>query len=406
MSNSTTFGTLVRVVMLATTPLLAFAQSQLPVLEPTQGIGGTAEETQPVRGQPPATLLFGAAIALDAGTALVGMPGYPGDFNEGVGRAAVFVKDHSGAWERAGTLDPSDGVAGDQFGQRVALDDDVALVASARGIYVFRRVKRNWIQIQKLPATSAAPLDGGLALEDDVAFVGTSRPEEPSAVEIFEFGKHGRLHQVQTLTATEETPGDAFAEDLAVSHNRLIVGAAGDNDGQGASYLFGRRGRRWVESQKLTAIDGQAGEGFGATVSIADKVVAIGAPTADINPDFSQCEFGHSGAAYVFEPHGRFWSEQQKIATPSDCAALFAFDLKVSDRWLVAATPAFFPGQNSMSFVYRRDGGVFAETAKILNSDESDAVLALERSTLFVGLPTDRFFSTGEASIYELQRSR
>ena len=86
--------------MLATTPALAFAQSQLPSLEPTQSIGGAAAEVQPVPGQPPVTLLFGTAIAVDAGTALVGMRGYPGDFNEGVGRVAVFVKGRSGRGRR------------------------------------------------------------------------------------------------------------------------------------------------------------------------------------------------------------------------------------------------------------------------------------------------------------------
>jgi hypothetical protein len=332
------------------------------------------------------------------------MPGYPDDFVAGTGRVAVFAKAASGAWDRVDTLDPADGMAGDRFGERVALDGGSALVASERGVYFFRLVKGSWIQIQKLQATPDAPLNGGVALEEGVAFIGTTRPGQPSAVEVFQSGGNRLLHRVQAITASGGASDDAFGEVLAAHHDDLIVGAPADNEGQGAAYLFERRGHRWVEHQKLIPTDGQAGEAFGAAVAIARNVLAIGAPEADVNSDISQCEFGHSGAVYVFEPRRRFWIEQQKVATPPECARDFAFQVAIDERWLVAATPSFFPGQESLSFVYRRSAAGFAPTGIIFNSDESIPILALARSTLFVGLPVDRFFSTGMVSVFELNQ--
>ncbi len=79
-------------------------------------------------------------MAACAGTAVVGAPG------EGVaGSAHVFVSS-AGTWTYQATLTPSDGVAGDAFGSRVACDGDTAVVAADSGekVYVLVRSGAPW----------------------------------------------------------------------------------------------------------------------------------------------------------------------------------------------------------------------------------------------------------------------
>jgi hypothetical protein len=92
---------------------------------------------------------FGASIAANGDTLLVGAPGDPDSFLVGgnkAGKAYVFVKPGNG-WAGALTetqkLTASDGVVGDNFGNAVALTDDTVVVGApgdeqSRGsVYVF-----------------------------------------------------------------------------------------------------------------------------------------------------------------------------------------------------------------------------------------------------------------------------
>jgi hypothetical protein len=276
----------------------------------------------------------------------------------------------------------------------------MALVGSSRGVYAFRRSGGSWRQIQKLNATQDVPLDGGLALSDGFAFVGTPVTGRPGEVQVFDI-KHGALRRVNTLTSQQGAVGDGFGARLAFADDTLLVGSPGDSAGQGAAYLFERHGSHWFQRQKLVAINGKSGEAFGSSVAIADGVIAIGAVFADREPPFD-CAFGYSGAVYVFEPQRDVWYEQQKLSGPPHCAADFGAEVGVSRNWLATVTPSSFPLQFGLTFIYRRQGHQFTETAYAFGEETSYPSLQLSKSTIFVGFPTDRGFSTGYASIYEL----
>jgi hypothetical protein len=392
------YRALAATMLLSSRLTLLYAQTpDVPLIDATRQIGPAPLEANPTPGSPPANLNFGATIAVDDRTALVSMPRYA----DSIGRVAVFVRNSSGEWVREGTLNPSDGMAADFFGLRLAVNDDTALVGSSRGVYAFRRSGGNWWQVQKLNATQDVPLDGGLALSDDVAFVGTRVTDRPAEVQVFDIDKHGALRRVNTLTSQQGIAGDGFGARLAFADNTLLVGSSGDSAGQGAAYVFKRHGSHWFQRQKLVAINGKSGEAFGSSVAIADGVIAIGAVFADREPPFD-CAFGYSGAVYVFEPRREVWYEQQKLSGPPHCAGDFGAEVGVSRNWLATVTPSSFPLQFGLTFIYRRQGHQFAETAYAFGEETSYPSLQLSNSTIFVGFPTDRGFSTGYASIYEL----
>jgi len=350
-------------------------------------------------GTSPPTLFFGAALSLHRRELAVGMPAY----DHAIGRVALFGRDQAGNWNRVGTLDPADRTQVFEFGRRVAIRGDEALVASSRGVHVFRQYGNQWRQVQLVPATAAAPLEGDLALSEDEAFVGTSVAAEPGQVRILAIDRLGRLRLHRVIASPAGDPADEFGSRLSVADGKLLVGAPGDSAARGAAYLFEHYGIHWFERQKLIAIDGKAGDSFGVSVAVSDDVIAIGAPRAARDPDQFFCFVGYAGAVYTFERHRGTWFEHQTLLGPPKCTESFGDQVALGRRWLATSTPTSFPLYDGSTFIYQQQGREFVPSGGGAGSETGPAILALSGSTLVVGLPFDRFFSTGYALIYELE---
>ncbi|MHC4975773.1 MAG: hypothetical protein ACYTF7_04100 [Planctomycetota bacterium] len=103
--------------------------------------------------------LYGAAVDLDAGTAIVGAPSYGA---HGVGGAFVFVG--SGAsWSEQQALGASDGEGFDAFGIDVDLDGHIAMIGTDSGVfldvgkaYAFERCVETWSEKEIFLSTDGA----------------------------------------------------------------------------------------------------------------------------------------------------------------------------------------------------------------------------------------------------------
>lgn len=120
---------------------------------------------------------------------------------------------------------------------------------------------------------------------------------------------HYGLRLWQVLKADDAAAGDRFGAAVAVSGGKIAVGAPYDASGQGAVYVFVKRGEFWTQDQKLTASDGAAGDHFGAAVAIDGDVLVVGAPDNDSS----------EGNAYVFA-YTTTWT-QTTILTHADWVA-------------------------------------------------------------------------------------
>jgi hypothetical protein len=124
---------------------------------------------------------FGASVALEADTALIGTPGYL--YNPVTGSAYVFTRAGT-TWTQQAKLLASDGAAGDQFGCAVGLSGDTAFIGAcydsdygmATGsVYVFGRTGSSWAEQQKLLASDAAAGDifgNAVAVDRNIALIG------------------------------------------------------------------------------------------------------------------------------------------------------------------------------------------------------------------------------------------
>ena len=100
------------------------------------------------------------------------------------------------------------------------------------------------------------------------------------------------------LTASDGTNGDHFGFAVGISGDYLVVGAFRDADedtNSGSAYIFryDPAEEEWVEEQKFTASDAAEDDVFGHELSISGERLVVGAAGDDDNGS-------GSGSAYVF----------------------------------------------------------------------------------------------------------
>jgi len=245
---------------------------------------------------------LGASVAIAGDTAAAGAVG---DKDAGLftGSAYVFVRNGT-LWSEQAKLLPSDPGAHNRFGTSLSLDVEelvAGTVGVARGAYVFRRSGTSWSQEVKLVDPLGLYSDRfgtSVAIEGDVVAVGAplddDNGQDSGSVHVFERDVNGWSHIV-TLIAGEQL--GELGSAVGLDGGRIVAGARMDyNYGdapQGAAYLFERDGASWSQSAVLAAVEVADGDEYGFAVAISGDRVAVGAPRDD--------EAGvNSGSAYAW----------------------------------------------------------------------------------------------------------
>jgi len=187
------------------------------------------------------------------------------------GSAYLFERNQGGAdnWGEVQKITASDGAADDQFGSAVSISYDTVVVGSEEtdgsesgSVYIFDRdypTADDWGERQKVTASGG----GGV--------------------------------------------GDLFGWWVSIRGDTLVVGAPNDDDNgdySGSAYIFERDqggADNWGEVQKITASDGAAGDVFGYAVAISGNRIVIGAFGKD------KVNLQNAGSAYVFVPEPSRW---------------------------------------------------------------------------------------------------
>jgi hypothetical protein len=150
---------------------------------------------------------FGGSVCVKGNYAVIGAIGND-DSGEDAGAAYIFVR-NGDDWIQQARLIPSDGTAGDQFGNSVSIDGNYAVVAAhldadmgseSGSVYVFNRIGQNWAQQAK-------------------------------------------------LTAPDGNSNDFFGQGVSIDSSYVIVGVPYDDDSggnSGAVYIFRRVGTTWM----------------------------------------------------------------------------------------------------------------------------------------------------------------
>jgi hypothetical protein len=247
---------------------------------------------------------FGVSVAVSGDDVVVGARTLVE--NNGVPpQSSAYVFSRSGGrWTEQQKLAASDRVAGDGFGFRVGIDGDIAVVGAPGGdgghgsAYVFSRAGGTWAQEKELVASNGDADEFGfwVGLDGDTIVVGAPSDDGHGSAYVFTRTAADWTEQ-ERLTASDAAGGDYFGRSVAVSGDRVVVGAqfdqVGDNSNQGSAYVFQRAGEIWSEKAHLIARDGATRDLFGVSVGISGDTAVVGA-------SFANTASAAQGAAYVW----------------------------------------------------------------------------------------------------------
>jgi len=273
----------------------------------------------------------------------------------------------------------SDGAANDRFGVAVSISGDTAIVGAnshnhnARddgSAYIFERdATGTWIEKQEL-----IPSDGGqdelfgiaVSISDDRAVIGanlfTSAGSNSGSAYIFERDATGTWIEKQKLVALDNEANNEFGRSVSISGDTVIIGAYGDDSAatdSGSAYIFERDATgTWIEKQKLVALDGDVGDFFGNSVSIDNDRAVVGASRDDDNGS-------ESGSAYIFERDATgTWIEKQKLLLTAVGGFAFGHSSSISGNSVIISN------RGNTAFIFERDAtGTWIEKQTLVPSD-------------------------------------
>jgi hypothetical protein len=148
--------------------------------------------------------------------------------------------------------------------------------------------------------------------------------------------------QERKLTANDGATDDWFGASVAISGNRVVVGAYGDDDhgcDSGSAYVFRRCAAFpalfWLQETKLAASGAGIDDRFGWSVAISDNRIVVGAPARD-----SVGFYSDSGAVNVFQYDGSTWSEEQTwCASDTESGDFLGASVAISGQRVVIGAP-------------------------------------------------------------------
>ncbi len=381
----------------------------------TRQTAGTFAETSYLKASNPGENdRFGSTVALFGNTLAVGSPGEDSNATGINGNDANNAAPNSGAvyiftrttdhWEQSAYIKASNTAAENGFGRSIALSEDTLAVA--------------------------APL------EDSVA-------SDSGAVYVFTRTTGGTWNQQAILKASNPDSNDHFGTSIALSGDRLAVGARfedsngrgintetennnGAEDG-GAVYVFLRTGNVWQQEAYLKASNTDPFDAFGSSLSLAGDFLAVGARFEDgasisVNGDGDSNSSRDSGAVYVFhwsevESTGVFkWKQEAYIKAPDNHSTDgFGWSVSLSETTLAVGTPGEdsssrgvnglmvddrAPNSGAVYIFIRNTEKTWQSQAylKAPNTDEKDAFgqsVSLSRNLLAVSAPSERSEASG-----------
>lgn len=300
-------------------------------------------------------------------------------------------------------LQAADGFSGAAFGQTLAMAGGIAAIGApgARAVYVYERGTNgepfglvNKLEPWGEPGVGFAE---ALGLDGDVLAVGA--PDGSGSVYVFlrDSTQPDNWRDMRKLVGAGTAEAN-FGRAVAVSGNRIAVGAPGEDGGRGAIYVF-ERGEggpdHWGQVARVNGSDLTAA-GLGQTLALSGHTLA------------ARATLGAQTVVYVFQwgANGN-WTAIRRIDPPADGheGATFGQALAATSDQLVIGSP----GQTGPGAAYvhlrNRDGGNAWGRAKTLinpgsvTNDGFGTSVALFYDKIVVGSPgatVDSFGTKGK----------
>ncbi len=326
---------------------------------------------------------FGRVVNLSGNQAMVSISyGRSGSVNE-----TVYVFKYNGStWQQAQKIVPSDGDTPKSYASSIALTNEHVLVGAftdnefdeaAGSVYVYQKQEELWTQRQKLAGDDGAAKDyfgGRVSIDGNFALISATGDDilgsSSGAVYVYEYdGKNWILNQ--KLFADDGQAGNIFGASVSLDGHRALIGAPGDylSEDSGAAYIFDYADGVWNQTQKLTKKNLSGNNRFGNSVSLKNNQALIGSPGEDEL-------YSDTGSAYVFNFDGLNWYQAHKL-NPAESFPGHNFGNRVhlsNDRLLIGTHP--YDGTVvEYVYVFDFDGNNWVETQRLAAPDEPNYAL-------------------------------
>lgn len=257
--------------------------------------------------------VFGSAVAVESGHAIVGAIGTEGPRGEvsRAGAAYAFRKQPDSTWEYVQVIRPPSINPSEEFGHRIAMDGREAVITTGTSTrskepgkaYIFKRRKDStWEKTETLRASNGSSegeyggdnFGDAVAFEGDYIVIGAHREDGPSdripnagAAYVFERQETGDWKEIQILRAHNADAQDYFATSVAVDGEQLLVGADGedgltdDQTDSGAVYVFQLESSGDWKPHQLLRLSDTSRTNVGSSLAIDRERAVVGAFYAD-----------------------------------------------------------------------------------------------------------------------------
>lgn len=264
------------------------------------------------------------------------------------------------------TLTAVDGTSTNQFGSRVAISGNYAVVsnsladANQGATYVYNRSGSAWSQMARLTASDGAPDQrfGFAAISGDyIAVTATRAASQKGKVYFFKRSLNTWVEQ-QSLVPSSAADGDRTGTQVIMSGDTVAIASVSKDGSKGAAYVFVRNPNTdaWSEQAVIQPADLAANDQFGITAALDGDTLAIG--TINQKDDL----IPYYGAVYVYVRSGSTWTLQQKL-TVNDLTLpeqAFGYSLGLSGDKLIVGTYYAF-----RAYVFKRTGTSWALEQKL-----------------------------------------
>ena len=257
----------------------------------------------------------GSSVAINDDGTIVAI-GAPTNYDKGVSAGHVRVyKNQSGTWTQVG-LDIDGEGPNNYFGRSIAINDAgtiVAIGATSGHVRVFENVSDTWTQVgSDIDGEAAGDYFGkSVSMNNDGTIVAIGAPKND---DIGVDAGHVRVYENVSGTWTQvgadidgEAAGDQFGISVSISGERVVAGAFYADSQAGATYVFENQDGTWTQIEKLTASEPETYDEFGISVAVSGDRVVVGAEYDDT-----------AGAAYVFDLSSPSSGEGTLLANDTD----------------------------------------------------------------------------------------
>jgi|GEM_PF-2359820 len=346
---------------------------------------------------------FGIAVDIDDNQIVVGATGWD---QKGNPNGSAFVYGYDGqSWIETQILNASDGMVRHQFGAAVAIDNDTIMVGATRAlnqgqvvsgaVYVFDKDQSSWVETDKLTPNgdiSGESFGFNIDLKQDRVVIAATKLGLTSDDNAYVYQRDNQTWtETAVLSPNDELGGQVgvYGISVALSEDDILIGSqrlylsAGQTN---ITYAYNYDGTDWQEELLMPA-ESAAGDTYGYRLDYLEPYLAVSAPGDDV---WDQINGERFGSVYIHHFDGNQWILDKKIKNPTlNDHSDFGHEVMLHDDKIYIS--AIEENNNGAVFIYQKtnDDWVLIQTIEPTDStnnfDGFGQSLAISNDTLMIG---------------------